>query len=61
MDSLLKRNTPSKRKTEARMNSLLDKIRRRSDLNNFSERKVHRYHFLCKTGRDRRSVTVTTF
>ena len=54
-------DTPSKRKTEPGMNSLLDKIQERSDLNNFSERKVHRYHFLCKTGRDRRSVTVTTF
>ena len=49
MDSLLKRNNPGKRKTEARMNSLLGKIRRRSDLNNSPEKKVKRYHFLCKT------------
>ena len=61
MDSLLKRNTPSKRKTEARMNSLSDKIRRRLDLNNSPEKKVQRYHFLCKTSRDRRSVAVTAF
>ena len=54
-------DTPSKRKTEAGMNSLLDKIQERSDLNNFSEKKVHRCHFLCKTSRDRRSVTVATF
>ena len=50
MDSLLKRNNPSKRKTEARMNSLLGKIR--SDLNNSPEEKVKRYHFLCKTSCD---------
>ena len=61
MDSLLKRNTQSKQKTEARRNSLLDKIGQRSDLNNSPEEKVQIYHFLCKTSRDRRSVAVTAF
>ena len=60
MDSLLQRNIPRKRKTEAKMNSFLENIRRQSYLNNTPEKKVQRYYFLRKTSRDRRRVAVTT-